>query len=142
VSALGQLLDRLRRARLPPGAAAGVVSVPSTGEELPREVSFLFAELDETERQGRMIRSSASSEADEIESMARREARRILEEARTEAERRAAESLAARRAECERRAQAMLAEAIREAERVLARGRERTPAMVEEIVERILEGTG
>ena len=34
----------------------------------------------------------------------------------------------------------MRADAEREAEQVLARGRERTPALVEEIVERILDG--
>jgi vacuolar-type H+-ATPase subunit H len=142
VSALGQLLDRLRRARLPPGAAAGVVAVPSTGEELPREVSFLFAELDETERKGRMLRSLSSSEAAQIESAARQESRRILEDARTEAERMAAELLATRRAGCEQRTQAMLGDASREAERVLLRGWERTPEVVEEIVERILAGAG
>jgi hypothetical protein len=52
MSALSQLLDRLRRVRPPPGAAAGVVAVPSAGDQLSREVSFMFAELDQIERRG------------------------------------------------------------------------------------------
>jgi len=62
--------------------------------------------------------------------------------AHAEGERTAAEHLRDRRAACERRAQAMLDDAEREAQRVLARGRERTPALVAHIIERMLEGPG
>ena len=51
--ALGQLLDRLRRVRPPPGAAAGVVAVPAAGDELSGEVGFLFGELDQIAAAGR-----------------------------------------------------------------------------------------
>ncbi len=41
MSALSDLLERLRRIRLPPGAAAAAVAVPSPGEVLEGEVRFL-----------------------------------------------------------------------------------------------------
>jgi vacuolar-type H+-ATPase subunit H len=139
VPALSQLLERLRRVRLPPGAAAGVVAVPSAGDELEREVGFLFGELDELERAAEALRSAARADAAEVQSTAEREARRLLEEAREQGERLTAEIIAGSRAGCEQRARAMLADAEREAERLLARGRKRTPAVVEEIIMRVLE---
>jgi len=142
VPALSQLLERLRRAQLPPGAAAGVMAVPSAGDELSREVAFLFEPLDEIDQRGELVISSARAEAAVIEAAARDERRRLLEDAHAEGERTAAEHLRDRRAACERRAQAMLDEAEREARRVLARGRERTPALVAQIIERMLEGPG
>jgi vacuolar-type H+-ATPase subunit H len=142
VSALDQLLERLRRARLPPGAAASVVAVPSAGDRLSGEVAFLFGDLDEIEQRGELLISSARSDAAEVEAAAGRGRRRLLEDARGEAERLAAEHLAERRARYEQRARAMLADAEREAERALACGRERTPALVAELLARILESPG
>jgi vacuolar-type H+-ATPase subunit H len=139
VSGLSELLERLRRVRLPPGAAAGAVAVPSAGVELSGEVAFLFVLLDQIQQHGDAIVSSARSDASELEAAAGEERRRILDAARVEAEQVAAELLAERRSSCERRAQAMLADAQREAERVLARGRERTPKLVEELIRRMLE---
>jgi vacuolar-type H+-ATPase subunit H len=140
VSALSQLLERLRNVQPPPGAAAAVVGVPSAGDELAREVEFLFAQLDEIGQRGELVVSSARSEAAEVEAAAGVQRRRLLEEARAEGERQAAELLSARRAAAEQRVHAMLADAEREAQLVLARGRERTPALVREIVERVLAG--
>jgi len=140
VTALSQLLERLRRVRLPPGAAASVVAVPSAGDQLSSEVAFLFGPLDELERRGELFVSSARSQAAEIETAAREQRHQLLEDARADAERLAAELLTQRRVHGEERARMMLADAEREAEQVLARGRERTPALVEEIVERILDG--
>ncbi len=140
MSALTQLLERLRRTRPPPGAAAGVVAVPSRGEELTGEVAFLFARLDEIEAQGELIRSTAISDAAEIAAAADAERRRILADARAEGERVAAELLARRRATTEQQVAAMLADARGHAARVHARGRERTPALVDEMVERMFEG--
>lgn len=139
MSALTQLLERLRRTRPPPGAAATVVAVPSAGEDLTGEVAFLFARLDEIGSSGELIRSGAASEAAEIEAAAQAERRRILAEAHADGKRVATELLARRRASAERLAAAMLADADGESARVLARGRERTPALVQEILERILE---
>jgi len=141
VTALSQLLERLRRVRLPPGAAASVVAVPSAGDQLSREVAFLFGPLDELERRGELFVSSARSEAAEIKTAAREERRRLLEAATADAERLETELQTQRRACGEERARRMLAGAEREAEQVVVRGRERTPALVEEIVERILDGT-
>lgn len=139
MSALSLLLERLRRARLPPGAAAGMVGVPSAGGELSREVAFLFEQLDEIEQRSELILSSARSEAAEIEAAARDQRHRLLEDASADAERIVAELLAERRARCEQQARTTLADAEREAERVLALGRERTPALVAQVVARVLE---
>jgi vacuolar-type H+-ATPase subunit H len=140
VSALSQLLDRLRNVQPPPGAAATVVAVPTAGDELTREVKFLFAELDQIEERRELAITTARTEAGEIEAAAGIQRRRLLEEAREEGERRASELLESRRAASEQRARAMLADAEREAQLVLARGRQRTPPLVREIVERVLEG--
>jgi cell division septum initiation protein DivIVA len=140
MSALNQLLERLRRAGPSPGAPARVVAVPSAGDELSREVSFLFGPLDEIERQTAQNLAAAQSQADEVEAAAARRARRMLDDAHAEAERLAAALIAEHRADSERRVRAMLCDAEREAERVRARGRERTPALVAEIVERLLAG--
>ncbi len=140
VPPLTHLLERLRRMQPPPGAAARVVAVPSPGDELSREVSGLFGELDEIERRATALLTSARSDAAEMEAAAVRERHRILADAEAEGRRVAAEVMAARRAKCEQRATTMLAEAAREAERVVARGREQTPAFVAEVMERLLAG--
>jgi vacuolar-type H+-ATPase subunit H len=136
---LSQLLERLRRVRLPPGAAAAAVAVPSAGDELTGEVSFLFPELDAIEQGSQDVVSAARSEAVQIEAAVAVERQRLLDEARTEAERLALELMAEARARCEQRAQVMLADAVREADGVLMRGRARTPVLVEEVVQRMLE---
>jgi vacuolar-type H+-ATPase subunit H len=140
VSALSQLLERLRGAQPPPGAAAAVVAVPSAGDVLTREVEFLFTQLDEIERQGELAISTARSEAAAIETAAGVQRRRLLEEAGVEGERRASELLEGRRAAGEERVRAILASGEREAGLVLVRGRDRTPALVRGILERVLEG--
>lgn len=140
VSPLTHLLERLRRVQPPPGAAARAVAVPSPGDELSREVAGLFPDLDEIERRANALLAAARSDAAETEASAVRERRRILEEAEAAGRRLAAELLAARRAACEQQAAAMLAEASREAEGVLARGRERTPVLAQQVIERVLAG--
>jgi vacuolar-type H+-ATPase subunit H len=140
MSALSQLLERLRSAQPPPGAAAAVVAVPSAGDELTREVEFLFAQLDEIDERGALVISTARSEAAAIEAAAGARRGRLLAQARAEAERGAADLLDRRRAAGEQQARMMLAEAEREAELVLERGRERTPALVRQLVERVMEG--
>jgi vacuolar-type H+-ATPase subunit H len=135
---LGELLERLRRVRLPPGAAAGV-PVPTAGAELSGEVALLFGRLDEIEQRGGVVVSTARSEAAELEAVAVRERSRLLEDARAEAERIAAKLLAELRASSQERARSILADAERDAERVLARGRERTPGLVQEVIAAVLE---
>ena len=139
---MSQWLERMRRVRLPPGAAAGIVAVPAAGDELSREVAFTFARLDEIDAERELALGEAREEAARIEASAVCERRRILEGAQAEAERVEAEIVAMRRASCEEQVESMLVEAGREAERVLARGRERTPQTVEEIVARMLEDAG
>jgi vacuolar-type H+-ATPase subunit H len=119
-----------------------VVAVPAGGDELLREVAFTFAQLDEIDAERELALSEAREEAARIEASAVSERRRILEEAQAEAERVEAEIVASRRASCQEQVESMLVEAGREAERVLARGRQRTPRIVEEVVARLLEDTG
>jgi vacuolar-type H+-ATPase subunit H len=140
VTPLTQLLERLRRIQPPPGAAASVVAVPSPGDELTREVAGLFPELDEVELRWAALDAAARSAAAATEAAAALERRRILDAAEAEGQRLVAEILTARRAAFEQQATAMLADAAHEAERVRARGRQRTPALVTEVVKRVLAG--
>ena len=116
------------------------MAAPSAGDELSREVGFLFGQLDRLDRQGQEALSAARALVAELEAGARDQRRWLLDEAHAEAERRAASLLADRRVACEQRAAAMLADAERDAELMLARGREHTPALVGKIVERLLAG--
>ena len=116
-----------------------MLAVPSAGDELAGEVAFLFDDLDRIEARLERLLAAARSGAAEAEQAARRERTRLLAEAHEEGERRAAKLLFERRALAEERSRAMLDDAEREASRVRARGRERIPALVEEIVTRLLE---
>ena len=136
---LTTLLDRLRRIQPPPGAAAGVLAVPSAGDELAGEVSFLFSDLDELEQQRQSLLGAARSDATKVEQTAVAERNRLLTQAHEEGERRAAVILDDRRTQARRRTRAMLAEAERDASQIHARARERIPALVGEVVERLLE---
>ena len=136
---LTTLLDRLRRIQPPPGAAAGILAVPSAGDELAGEVSFLFSDLDELEQQRQSLLGAARSDATKVEQTAVAERNRLLTQAHEEGERRAAVILDDRRTQARRRTRAMLAEAERDASQIHARARERIPALVGEVVERLLE---
>jgi len=124
----------------PPGPAAGVLAVPSAGDELAGEVSFLFSDLDEIEHQRQTLLVAARSDAEQAKQEAVRERTRLLAHAHDEGERRAAMILDERRGRARQRTRAMLAEADRDAAQVHERARERMPALVAEIVERLLEG--
>jgi vacuolar-type H+-ATPase subunit H len=136
---LSPLLERLRRVRLPPGAAAGMLAVPSSGDELTGEAAILFVELDEIDEQRETLLAIARSDADRTERAAARERDRLLVQAREDGEQRAQHLLDQRRARAQRRIGTMLAEADQEAARVRARARRSTPKLVADIVERFLE---
>ncbi len=123
----------------PPGPAAGVLAVPSAGDELAGEVSFLFSDLDEMEHQRQTLLGAARSDATRAEQTAVRDRNRLLTQAQEEGERRAAMILGERRARARQRTRAMLAEADRDAAQVRARARERTPTLAAEIVQRLLQ---
>jgi hypothetical protein len=116
-----------------------MLTVPSAEHEFAGEVAFLYADLDEIERGRNVLLASARADAAQAERAAAGERIRLVAEARKEGERRAETLLVARRARAEAQIRAMLAEADREAARVRARGRERTPMVVAQIVERLLE---
>lgn len=136
---LTTLLDRLRRIQPPPGPAAGVLAVPTAGDELTGEVSFLFADLEELERERETRLVAARSDAVKAEQAAVRERKRLLIDAHEDGERRAEMILTERRARARRRTRAMLAEADRDAAQVRARAGERMPVLVAEVVQRLLE---
>ena len=138
---LTTLLDRLRRMQPPPGPAAGVLAVPSAGEELAGEVSFLFADLDEIEHRRETLLVDARTDVGTAERAAVRERNRLLAKAYEEGERRAAILLDERRAQADQHTRAMLAEADRDAAEVRARGQQRMPALIDEIVERLFRET-
>jgi vacuolar-type H+-ATPase subunit H len=133
------LLDRLRRMQPPPGPAAGMLAVPSPGDELSGEVSFLFADLDNLGRERETLLAAARSDAAVAEQAAVRERSRLLTHAHEEGERRAARLLEEHRTRSRSRAHAMLASADRDAARVRARAQERMPSVLAEIVERLLK---
>jgi regulator of protease activity HflC (stomatin/prohibitin superfamily) len=137
MSALSELLERLRRLRPPPGGPSGLLAVPSRGEDVAGEVAFLFATLDAVELQATEVRDSARAEAVAIEANTHLERERILVDADEQANRAWAALLAERRAASEREARKILVEAQGEAARVLAQGRELTPQLVHEVVRRI-----
>ena len=116
-----------------------MLAVPSAGDELAGEVAFLFDDLDHIEARLERLLAAAHSDAAEAERAARRKRTRLLAEGHEEGERRAAKLLFERRLVAEERTRAMLDDAEREATRVRARGRERIPRLVEEIVGRLLE---
>jgi hypothetical protein len=116
-----------------------MLAVPAAGDELAGEVAFLFRELDQIDGRRETLLAAARSAAAEAEQAARRERTRLLDEAGEEGERRAARLLLEGRALTDERTRAMLADAEREANRLRARGRERIPTLVEEIVARLLE---
>ena len=123
----------------PPGRAAGMLAVPSAGDELSGEVSFLFADLDELQHEREALLGAARADAARAEQTATRERGRLLRDAHEEGERRAAMILEDRRARARERTRAIIAQANGDAEQVLARAAERTPSLVAEIVERWLE---
>ena len=138
---LTSLLDRLRRMQPPPGPAAGVLAVPSAGEELAGEVSFLFADLDEIEHRRETLLVDARTDVGTAERAAVRERNRLLAKAHEEGERRAAILLDERRAQADQHTRAMLAEADRDAAEVRARAQQRMPALIAEVVERLFRDT-
>ncbi len=140
VSPLAALLERLRRTRPPPGAAATVVGVPSRGAEPSAEVEFLFAALDVAQGRADALVAGAREDAAEIEAAARARCDQVAADARSRADLVAARVLAQRRDACEARARNLLDEAARESAQVLARGRERAPAFADALAARLREG--
>lgn len=138
MSALGQLLERLRRVSAPPGAAARVLAVPAAGDRLAHEVAFLFGELDGVQRDGRALVAAARRDAAAVADDAAAQRRRMLADAQDRAARMAEAEVAQRRAAGARRAAEIRAAAEREAALVRERGAARTPALMAVIVERVL----
>jgi vacuolar-type H+-ATPase subunit H len=133
------LLERLRRVRPPPGTAAGALAVPAPGDELAGEVAFLFSDLDGIASRRETLLALARSQAAETEQDAMQERSRLLARAHEDGERRAAMLIVEHRTRAQEKMTAILAQADREAARIRSRGRERTPALVHDIVTRLLE---
>ena len=139
MSALSQLLERLRRMQPPPGAPGSIVAVPTAGDALADEVAFLFGELDAVAEHAEAILAAARSDAAQTLSAATAQGRQLIAEARVDAESLSQQLLAERRTRSQEQARTMLADARREADRVLAVRRERIAAVVAQVIARMLE---
>lgn len=138
---LTDLLHRLRRLRLPPGAPATVLGIPAGGEDLEAEVSVLFGELDAIDAEIDRIEGESREVAARLELDAAAEGQRVLAEAERDGERgwREARVAVLDRGEADARAIARRGE--RRARVILATGRARRPALVSRAVgdlERVL----
>lgn len=130
-------LDRFRR----PAAAPAVPAVPTIPSEEPAaELGLVFAVLDEIEQDARTLREEAEREAARRLQAASVEVETVLSrwQRRAEAERLRAE--AEQREATARELRAIELDATGEADRLRARGLERIPTFVEEIVACIREG--
>jgi len=114
-----------------------MLAVPSAGEDIVREVAFLFEALDGVRARAQAEHESAQAAAAVVEADVQAQRAQILAAAREQGERVAARLLCEHREAYEREAATLLADARREAARVLARGRESTPTLVAEVMRRI-----
>ncbi len=137
---LADLLDRLRLRRQPPGRAAAAVGVPAVEPDIAAELAPLFGRLDAIDAEAAAIVQAGRSEAAAIERDARREAERILERAAREAGVEADRLRRERREAAELQAGTILADARAEAERLRERAAQRTPAVVEDVLELLAQG--
>ena len=122
---VGSVLERFRRAAAVPAAA---------GDTIEAELMPVFAALDEIDAEAEQIRAAAHREAERRLAASTVEAERIVERYRRRAEAERARAEAERREEATREAHTIEAAARDEAARILARGRERIPALVAEVV--------
>jgi len=139
---LADLLDRLRLRRQPPGRAAAMVGVPAVEPDISAELAPLFDRLDEIDAEAGAIVQAAKSAAVVIERDARLEAERILKQAAREAQIEADRLRRERLRVAELEARTILADARAEAERLRERAAQRTPAVVEDVLELLVRGAG
>jgi vacuolar-type H+-ATPase subunit H len=118
-------LERFRRPAGVPAAAT---------EELEAELMPVFAALDAIETDAGAIRAAAAAEASRRVDAAVVEAERLLVDWRRKAEVERANAQAARRGAIAAQARSIEAEAEQEAARIRARGRERIPELVADVV--------
>jgi vacuolar-type H+-ATPase subunit H len=123
-------LERFRRPAGVPAAAT---------EELEAELMPVFAALDAIETDAGAIRAAAAAEASRRVDAAVVEAERLLVDWRRKAEVERANAQAARRGAIASQARSIEAEAEQEAARIRARGRERIPELVADVVACITE---
>ena len=127
---VGSWLERFRRAAAVPAAV---------GDDLEAELMPVFAALAELEREAEGLRAAAVHDGERRRAAAAAEAERILVEARRNAAAERARAEEERRCAATSEAAAIEAAGRAEAERVAARGRERLPALVADVV-RSLDG--
>jgi uncharacterized membrane protein YqiK len=131
VGPLGSLLERFRRS----GGVPAAVSDDLSAELLP-----VFAALEAVEVEAARIREAAHADAERRREAAAVQAERTLAAARKQAEAERARAEAARREAATAAARAVEAAALAEADRIRTIGRERIPALVDEIVQSVREG--
>lgn len=139
---LADLLERLRLRRQPPGRAAAAVGVPAVAPDVAAELAPLFGRLERIDAEAAAIVGEGRSRAAAIERDARAQAELILQRAAGEAALAAERVRDERREQAERQARAILADARAEAERVRERAAQRTPRVVEDVLELVARGAG
>ena len=138
MSALSEILRRFRSHGVP--GAPSVIAVPADrATEAAHELDPVFTALQSAQRLSREVVSAAEREAERRRAEAHEQARQLLEDARSGAPAARAQAAASRieagEAECSR----ILAEGRLEAERVARRAEDRMPALVDQVVSRVLE---
>lgn len=143
MSPLSDLLDRLRRAVVPPGAPAAAAAVPEDRAlARAREVAPIVAELAAIAAEAAAVEAAATAEAEAALARGSEAAARVVEDARGAADRVRATAAAERRAEIEAVIAARLERGRADAARLEQRAARRTPVVVAAVVERVRTAGG
>jgi vacuolar-type H+-ATPase subunit H len=133
----GDILRRFRFHGVPGAPATSGVPV-DRARQVALELAPLFALLEDTEQHAARIIEHATQDAVRQRAAGSEEAQQILAVARSDAHAARAQSAAIRLDAAEAERTALLAHARGEADRILRVGNERIPALVEELVGRVL----
>jgi len=127
---LNEILDRFRRPAGVPVAAA---------VEPDSELLELFAALDDLDHQADVLREASAVTVAAVRAQAAADADRVLDEGRREAERESVRTRAMRIRAAEEERDAAIQAARAENERMTIAARARIPALVDRVVQRVLE---
>jgi hypothetical protein len=138
VAAVGDILQRFRFHGVPGAPAPAGVPVDRV-REIEAELAPVFWLLEPAQQRVSNLLEEATADAVRRREESAEHAHRILAQARLDADSARAESAATRLARAERQSSALVAEARSEAQRIERVAAERTPALVKELVGRVLE---
>jgi hypothetical protein len=136
--------DFLRRFRLHvvPGAPAAVPAPADRAGELEAEVAPIFAALEEAQRHAAAIVAEAERAAAAARTRAAADGQRLIAAARADSAAARADAAGTRLADADRARERLLADGRAEADRVARVAAERMPALIDDVVRRVLAQTG